>query len=135
MCGSIQGKPAGRHHTGRPRLGRRLFGDLVHKLGCGSVQAVREHAPIDNARMEALIRHTRRVRAALVSAAAAVATLTGAAAPVHGQRFVTRRQAKDEVVAWLLWYNQTRLHSTLAYVSPMRFEQDWLAAQAKQVNS
>jgi putative transposase len=54
---------------------------------------------------------------------------------LHGQRFVTRRQAKDEVIAWLLWYNQTRLHSTLAYVSPIRFEQDWLAAQAKQVNS
>ena len=29
----------------------------------------------------------------------------------------------------------TRLHSTLAYVSPVRFEQDWLATQAKQVNS
>jgi hypothetical protein len=24
----------------------------------------------------------------------------------------------------LLWYNQTRLHSTPAYVSPVRFEQD-----------
>ena len=54
---------------------------------------------------------------------------------LHGQRFVTRRQAKDEVIAWLLWYNQTRLHSTLNYVSPVRFEQNWLAAQAKQVNS
>ena len=54
---------------------------------------------------------------------------------LHGQRFVTRHQAKDEVIAWLLWYNQTRLHSTLNYVSPVRFEQDWLAAQAKQVNS
>jgi putative transposase len=54
---------------------------------------------------------------------------------LHGQRFETRRQAKDEAIAWLLWYNQTRLHSTLAYVSPMRFEQDWLAAQAKQANS
>ncbi len=31
---------------------------------------------------------------------------------LHGQRFVTRRQAKDETIAWLLWYNQTRLHST-----------------------
>ena len=49
---------------------------------------------------------------------------------LHGQRFVTRRQAKDEVIAWLPWYNQTRLHSTLAFVSPMRVEQDWLAAQA-----
>ena len=54
---------------------------------------------------------------------------------LHGQRFVTRRQAKDEAIAWLLWYNQARLHSTLACVSPMRFEQDWLAAQAKQANS
>ena len=39
----------------------------------------------------------------------------------YGQRFVTRRQAKDEVIALLLWYNQTRLHSTLNYVSPVRF--------------
>ena len=54
---------------------------------------------------------------------------------LHRQRFVTRRQAKDEVVAWMLRYDQTRLHSTLAYVSPVRFEQDWLAAQAMQVNS
>ena len=46
-----------------------------------------------------------------------------------------RRQAKDETIAWLLWYNQTRLHWTLAYVSPVRFEQDWLAAQAKQADS
>ncbi len=36
---------------------------------------------------------------------------------LHGQHFVTRRQAKDEAITWLLWYNQTRLHSTLAYVS------------------
>ena len=54
---------------------------------------------------------------------------------LHGQRFVTRRQAKDEVIDWVLWYNSTRLHSTLAYVSPMRFEKNWLAAQAKQANS
>ena len=54
---------------------------------------------------------------------------------LHGQRFKTRRQAKDETIAWLLWYNRTRLHSTLAYVSPMRFEQDWFAAQAMQANS
>ncbi len=25
---------------------------------------------------------------------------------LHGQRFETRRQAKDETIAWLLWYNQ-----------------------------
>ena len=48
---------------------------------------------------------------------------------LHGQRFVTRRQAKDETIAWLLWYNKARLHSTLAYVSPMQFESEWLARQ------
>jgi len=37
---------------------------------------------------------------------------------LHGQRFETRRQAKDEAIAWLLY--RTRLHSTLAYVSPMQ---------------
>ena len=57
---------------------------------------------------------------------------------LHWQHFVTRLQAKDETIAWLLWYNQTRLHSSPACVSPVRFEQDWLATQAtlaKQVNS
>ena len=49
---------------------------------------------------------------------------------LHGQRFVSRRHAKDETIAWLLWYNKARLHSTLAYVSPMQFESEWLARQA-----
>ena len=53
---------------------------------------------------------------------------------LHGLRFKTRRQAKDEAIAWLLWYNQTRLHSTLDYVSPMRFEQNWRTAQAKHAS-
>jgi putative transposase len=49
---------------------------------------------------------------------------------LHGQRFVTRRHAKDETIAWLLWYNKARLHSTLAYVGPIQFESEWLARQA-----
>ena len=49
---------------------------------------------------------------------------------LHGQRLGTRRLAKDETIAWLLWYNKVRLHSTLAYVSPMQFESEWLAKQA-----
>jgi transposase InsO family protein len=44
---------------------------------------------------------------------------------LHGEHFETLRQAKDEALDWLLWYNQTRLHSTLNYVSPTQFEQDW----------
>src|ERR1035438_9599029 len=50
---------------------------------------------------------------------------------LHGQRFETIREAKDEVLAWLLWYNRTRMHSTLNYVSPVQFEQDWMETTVK----
>ncbi len=42
---------------------------------------------------------------------------------LHGQNLITRRHAKDETLAWPFWYNQSRPHSTLNYVSPMQFEQ------------
>ena len=45
------------------------------------------------------------------------------------------RIGKDETIARLLWYNQARLHSTLAYVSLMQFEQTGLAVQARQAIS
>ena len=48
---------------------------------------------------------------------------------LHGRRFATRREAKDEVMNWLMFYNHERLHSTLGYVSPMAYEQSWKAAQ------
>jgi putative transposase len=54
---------------------------------------------------------------------------------LHGQSFKTRRQAMDEVIAWMLWYNRARLHSTLAYVSPMRFEETWLANQPRKARA
>ena len=50
---------------------------------------------------------------------------------LHGERFETIREAKDATIAWLLWYNKTRMHSTLKYVSPMQFEQDWVDATMK----
>jgi putative transposase len=50
---------------------------------------------------------------------------------LHGQRFESIRAAKDETIAWLLWYNRTRMHSTLNYVSPTQFEQDWTDATTK----
>ena len=50
---------------------------------------------------------------------------------LHGQRFETIRQAKDETIAWLLWYNQTRMHSTLGYTSPAEFETEWENAMAE----
>ena len=48
---------------------------------------------------------------------------------LYGRRFATRRQAMDEVIDWLNFYNHKRLHSTLDYVSPMKFEQRLTAAQ------
>jgi len=35
-------------------------------------------------------------------------------------------------MAWLLWCERTRTHSTLASISPVQFEQNWLANQPKQ---
>ena len=45
---------------------------------------------------------------------------------LHAMHFATRRQAKDEVIDWLRFYNHRRLHSTLGYLSPMAFEKKWL---------
>jgi putative transposase len=38
----------------------------------------------------------------------------------------------DGVMDWLHFYNHKRLPSTLGYVSPMRFEANWRAGQAKK---
>ncbi len=54
---------------------------------------------------------------------------------LYGRRFATRRQAMDEVIDWLTFYNHRRLHSTLDYVSPMTFEQRWIAAQQQDRKS
>jgi putative transposase len=50
---------------------------------------------------------------------------------LYGERFETPRQAKDAVLAWLLWYNRNRMHSTLNYVSPVEFEHGWKDAGMK----
>jgi transposase InsO family protein len=44
---------------------------------------------------------------------------------LHGEKFITVRAAKDEVIRWILWYNQKRMHSTIGYQSPVEFEQAW----------
>jgi putative transposase len=50
---------------------------------------------------------------------------------LHGERFQSIRQAKDEVLAWLLWYNRQRMHSTLNYLSPTEFESRWENGDAR----
>ena len=53
---------------------------------------------------------------------------------LYGQRFASRRHAKDETISWMLWYNQTRLHSTLNYVRPVQFEKNWHAGLLQAAN-
>ena len=42
---------------------------------------------------------------------------------LHGLQFQSHREAKDVTLDWLLWYNGSRMHSTLGYLSPAQFEQ------------
>ncbi len=51
---------------------------------------------------------------------------------LHGMCFGTRRQAKDEVMDWIAFYNHRRLHSALGYASPMAFEQKWISKSISQ---
>ena len=44
---------------------------------------------------------------------------------LHGVRFKTREDAKNEVMDWMMFYNRRRMHSTLDYISPMAFEENW----------
>jgi hypothetical protein len=50
---------------------------------------------------------------------------------LHGEKFATIRHAMDETIAWILWYNRTRMHSSLNYLSPMDYEQNWNEAQGR----
>lgn len=42
---------------------------------------------------------------------------------LHRRPFVTRADARRAIFAWINGYNRARLHSTLAYLSPLEWEQ------------
>ena len=46
---------------------------------------------------------------------------------LHGMDFQNHREAKDATLDWLLWYNGSRMHSTLGYLSPAQFERQAIA--------
>ena len=50
---------------------------------------------------------------------------------LHDLRFETRRQAKDQVIGWIAFYNHKRIHSTIGYKTPMEFEQIWRRQQQR----
>jgi len=54
---------------------------------------------------------------------------------LYGQCFESSGQANDEVVAWVLWYNRTRLHWALRYTNPMQFEEAWLASLNREASA
>ena len=42
---------------------------------------------------------------------------------VHGRRFRTHEEARLAVFEWIeIWYQRTRIHGSLGYVSPEAFE-------------
>jgi transposase InsO family protein len=49
---------------------------------------------------------------------------------VDDTHFSTKEQARRAIFEWIVWYNNERLHSSLGYVPPREFEQDWSTKQA-----
>jgi putative transposase len=49
---------------------------------------------------------------------------------VHGRRYHTHREAVADLFEYIeVFYNRSRRHSSLGFMSPIQFMQKWLAAQ------
>lgn len=52
---------------------------------------------------------------------------------VHGMRYATRDEAASDLFQYIaVFYNRSRRHSTLGYVSPTTFLQNWIERQDQQ---
>ncbi|MFW8566242.1 integrase core domain-containing protein [Orrella sp. 11846] len=54
-------------------------------------------------------------------------------ARVHGKKFQAHEHARSVIMAWITFYNRSRLHSSLGDISPMEYENKWYAEQRKMV--
>lgn len=55
---------------------------------------------------------------------------------INSREFVTREDAKSTIVEWIeVFYNRERLHSTLNYLSPVQFEQQYWSTQQQSIQS
>ena len=98
----------------KPGAGLLHHSDRGSQYACGDYQSILAAAGItvsmsrkgncwDNAPMESFFRSLKVER-------------------VYHRRYVTREEAKRDVLDYLAFYNSRRLHSSLGYVSPMEFE-------------
>lgn len=52
---------------------------------------------------------------------------------VHGVRYATRDEAESDLFQYIaVFYNRSRRHSTLGYLSPTMFLQNWIERQGQQ---